>query len=177
MIEDNTQHYLQLNPEKGTIFDRVNELRSEIKKFVTLFLYSKRDYFREEYDLNLCIILDDSRFNFRHCVQNQYAGLLGLLSLALPNRDLLFHLMDQDHEFNKAAHEFYKIIVKGQDCLKKFTKEGFIHPKCSASFNRMSQQYISSYLTFIYWRHINIPNIQNELKFPIEILENIISFM
>ena len=51
MIEDNTQHYLQLKPEKGTIFDRANKLRSEIKKFVTLFLYSKRDYFREEYDL------------------------------------------------------------------------------------------------------------------------------
>ena len=177
MIEDNTQHYLQLNPEKGIIFNRVDKLRSEIKKFVSLFLYSKRDYFREEYDLGLCIILDDSRFNFIHCVQNQYAGLLGLLSLALPNRDLLFHLTDQDHEFNKAAYEFYKIIVKGQDCLKKFTKEGFIHPKCSASFHRMSQQYISSYLTFIYWRHINIPNIQNRLKFPIEILGNIVSFM
>ena len=177
MIEDNTQHYLQLNPEKGTIFDRVNKLRSEIKKFVTLFLYSKRDYFREEHDLSLCIIFDDPRFNFRHCVQNQYAGLLGLLSIALPNRDLLFHLMGKDHEFNTAAHDFYKIIVKGQDCLKKFSKDGFIHPKCSSSFQKMSQLYIRSYLTHVFWRYINVPNIQNHLKIPTEIFENIVSFI
>ena len=85
--------------------------------------------------------------------------------------------MGQDHEFNKTAHEFYKILVKGQDCLKKFSKEGFIHPKFSASFHKMSQLYISSYITHVYWRYINIPNIQNHLKIPIEILENIVSFI
>ena len=179
MIEDNTQHYLQLKPEKGSIFERVDKLRTEIKKFVSLFLYSTRNYFKEESDLNVCIIHENPRWRgYMHEVQNQFAGLLGLLSIALPNRDLLFHLSGiPDHEYKDKAHEFYTIFSKSQQFLEKYSRSEFVHPKFSLSFKKKSQRYIQSYLTYIYWRHINIPNIQNELKFPIEILENIVSFM
>ena len=174
MIEDNTQNYLQLNSPIEQLADRVNHVYSDLRKFVSLFLYCRRPMPYDECNVAQCIINTDKYVHVGYCIENQYAGLLGIASVALPNRDLLFHLSDiEGHELNTMARDLYKGFSSAQNNLKKYSEH--CHPKFQKSFGKMCQKYLNSYISYKYWKHIAVED-YNNLRFPPSILENILSF-
>ena len=175
MIEDNTKHYLQLNSPEEKLGDRIECFNNELRKFIGLFLYCRKPYLGEECNITSCFINPDNYVHIRYAIKNQYASLLGILSVVLPNRDLLFYLSkDQNPKLNTMASDLYKVISSAQNQLDKYVE--FLHPKFQKSFRKMCQQYLNSYITYLYWNHIGLED-QNNLRFPPMVIGNILSFL
>ena len=173
MIEDNTKHYLQLNSPEEKLGDRIECFNDELRKFIGLFLYCRKPYLGEECNIRSCFI--NTNNHIRYDIKDQYAGLLGILSVVLPNRDLLFYLSkDQNPKLNIMASDLYKVISSAQNQLDKYVE--FLHPKFQKSFRKMCQQYLNSYITYLYWNHIGLED-QNNLRFPPMVIGNILSFL
>ena len=112
----------------------------------------------DECNVAQCIIIPDKYIRSRGSIENQYAALLGIASVALPNRDLLFHLSDiEGHELNTMARDLYKVLSSAQNNLKKYAprlKKGdvlFWHPfTIHGSWNQKNELYSRKSLTAHY---------------------------